>query len=218
MDSLAGIRDLLAAHPNDLGVFLVNPAHSTERARLRNDLGQLHDFIAGMAVPSQKAVFQAALLGMIRDYPQYFSLQRFNLDDSPGLPAISSQILLTTLMTNYLDPVTRKSVCDTAAFPGRGQPGGGYRKLVEDLGLFLFDNFQNPMGAEAIYQAIRNVPRNVYPGTGLTMADWLGATDFVGVADAEAVGDGFGFGDDALCFKPFTTTEVKRSKKIPIPE
>ena len=179
MDSLTGIRDLLAAHPNDLGAFLASPAHSAEKARLRNDLGQLHDFIAGMAVPSRKAVFQAALLEMIRDYPQYFRLQRFNPDDSPGLPAISSQILLTTLMTNYLDPETRKSVCDAAAFPGRDQPGGGYRKLVEDLGLFLFDNFQNPMGAEAIYQAIRNVPRNIYPGTGLTMADWLGETDFL---------------------------------------
>lgn len=202
---LAEIDALLAAHPSDLGPYLANPAHAADKARLRILVGDLHDFIVRLATPSQRTALQAGLLAQIRAYPQYFRMQSLDVGAQPGIPGLAAQTLLTTLMTNYFDPATRTAVCDAAGFPARSSPGGGYRKLVEDLGLFLFDNYQNPRGAEAIHQFVRNLPRNVYPGTGITMADWLGGGDFLVRGHFKNGFNGYpddgvteyGFGDDA---------------------
>ena len=50
-----------------------------------------------------------------------------------------------------------------------GKCGGGIpatRKLVEEIGLIYADNHQNPRGAEAIYQWVRAIPLEIYPGDG----------------------------------------------------
>ena len=65
-------------------------------------------------------------------------------------------------------PPRAGALADAAQFTG------GYRKLVEDLGLIYADNGQNPRGAEAIHQWVRTIPREIYPGTGITANDWLG--------------------------------------------
>lgn len=108
------------------------------------------------------------LLPLIAAYPQYFKLQKFDLKQQPGLPSLAVQVWLTTLLANYDDPAARRALADAA------QLTGGYRKLVEDLGLIYADNNNNPRGAEAIWQWVRTIPREIYPGTGITANDWLG--------------------------------------------
>jgi len=68
-------------------------------------------------------------------------------------------------MADYDNPAARRALADAAQFTG------GYRKLVEDLGLIYADNGQNPRGAEAIHQWVRTIPREIYPGTGITAND-----------------------------------------------
>lgn len=206
MAALDNISAVIANHPMGLGAYLENPANAGVKDRFRADLADLHDFVANLATPSQKVSIRMALLDLIRNDPRYFRYQKFDTALDPGMPAIAAQIRLTALMTGYYDPETRQAVCDASGFPARDQPGGGYRKLVEDIGLFLIDNFQNPRGAEAVYQTIRNIPRSVYPGNGITMADWLGVTDYLvrghfkngfnGFPD-DGIAE-FGFGDDAF--------------------
>jgi len=176
---LAGIDAILAAHPNTLGAWLDDPANAAEKATLQRLEGALYDYVVNLATPSQKATIRAGLIAQMQAYPQLLRLQTLDTTLHPGIPSLAAQTWLTALMTDYYSPTTRKAICDAAQFPARGQAGGSYRKLAEDLGLFLIDNYKNPAGAEAIYQSVRNVPRNVYPGTGITMADWLGGKTYL---------------------------------------
>jgi hypothetical protein len=84
------------------------------------------------------------------------------------MPSLAVQMWLTTLMADYENPAARRALADAADFTG------GYRRLVEDCGLIYADNGQNPRGAEAIHQWLRTIPREIYPGTGITANDWLG--------------------------------------------
>jgi hypothetical protein len=179
LEHLTQIESLIAQHPEDLGSFLDTPSNAAIKSRLQQSLGSLYDSVVYWASPDQNNRISQRLLQLIESNPQFFRLQTLDVSQHPGIPSLASQLWLTALMTNYYDPHTRKAICDAARFPQLDQPGGGYRKLVEDLGLFLFDNYQTPSGAEAIYQNIRNIPRNVYPGTGLTMNDWLGGRTYL---------------------------------------
>ncbi|MFM2012962.1 MAG: hypothetical protein RLZZ396_1746, partial [Planctomycetota bacterium] len=176
---LTQIETLIAEHPGDLGSFLNQPSNTADETRLRYLLGGLYDYVVYWARPEQKQIIYERLIQLFYSNPQYFKLQTLDLTQQPGIPSLAAQLWLTALMTDYHSPHTRKGICDAAGFPERDESGGGYRKLVEDLGVFLFDNFQSLRGAEAIYQNIRNIPRNVYSGTGLTMNDWLGGRTFL---------------------------------------
>lgn len=207
---LSRIDAILAAHPTDLGPYLDDPAHAAEKSELQKLEAALHDYVVNLATPAQKAAIYDALIDQIRTYPNYFRLQHLSTTAQPGIASLAAQTWLTALSTNYHDPATRAGVCDAAEFPARDQKQGAYRKLVEDLGLFLFDNLcqgNDPEGqdAEAVYQFVKNLPRNVYPGTGITN-DWIGGRSylvrghfkniFTGLA-SDGIGE-YGFGDDAF--------------------
>jgi autotransporter-associated beta strand protein len=205
LDYLSEIETLVAEHPEDLGPFLNSPTNAADQARLKHILEGLYDAVVYWVMPWQKEIILERLLHLIDSNPKYFKLQTLDLTSQPGIPSLAAQLWLTALMTNYYDPYTRKAICDAAGFPQPDEPGGAYRKLVQDLGLFLMDNYQSPSGAEAIYQNVRNIPRNVYPGTGLTMNDWLGAPNYLVRGSLKNNFNGypdqgypeFGFGDDA---------------------
>jgi hypothetical protein len=165
---LREIAVLVAAHPRDLGPFLADPANVGARNRMQALQGALYDYLTTFAPPSQKQEMVRGLLNLIRTYPQYFKLQNHDLKQQPGIPSLAVQVWLTTLVAANEDPAARRRLADAAQFTG------GYRKLVEDLGLIYADNMQNPRGAEAIHQWVRTIPREVYPGTGITANDWLG--------------------------------------------
>ena len=168
---LTEIEAIVAAHPQDLGPYLA--AHASARGRVQSLLGALYDYVTKFATPRQKAHIGCGLVRLIAGYPQYFREQTFDLKTQPGMPSLAAQIWLTKLMVNYHDPAGRKALADAAAFTG------GYRKLVEETGLLYIENHQNPRGAEAIYQWLRTIPREIYPGTFITAADWLGDHSFL---------------------------------------
>jgi hypothetical protein len=66
------------------------------------------------------------------------------------------------------------------------------------------DNDRSPRGAEAILQWVRRIPRAVYPGTGITVNDWLGGREYlvrghlknIFAGSPERKGE-YGFGPDA---------------------
>ena len=165
---LREISGLLALHPRDLGLFLADPANANEKSRMQTLQGALYDYVTTFATPSQKQEIVRGLLELITANPQYFRLQKQDLKQQPGIPSLAVQAWLTTLVADYYNPAARRALADAAQFTG------GYRKLVEETGLVYADNAQNPRGAEAIYQWLRTIPREIYPGTGITANDWLG--------------------------------------------
>jgi hypothetical protein len=162
------IGTLIAAHQRDLGPFLGDPANASARGRMQTLQAALYDYVATFATPSQKQEIVRGLLQLIAAHPQYFKLQQHDLQQQPGIPSLAVQVWLTTLVADYDNPAARRALADAAQFTG------GYRKLVEDSGLIYADNAQNPRGAEAIHQWVRTIPREIYPGTGITANDWLG--------------------------------------------
>jgi hypothetical protein len=195
---LTEIEALVAAHPQDLGPYLADPAHAAAKGRLQALLGALYDYVTRFATPGQKNQIGRGLVRLIAKYPQYFKQQTFDLKQQPGMPALAAQVWLTLLMVHYHDPAARKALADAAEFTG------GYRKLAEEVGLLYVENRQNPGGAEAIYQWVRTIPRGIYPGTCITAADWLGDRSLLvrghtkNTFNGAPVDNGeYGFGSDA---------------------
>jgi hypothetical protein len=195
------VKDLvlaLTAHPADLGTYLADPAHATQQAALATLLGALYDYVANLATPSQRDQIRSDLAAVIAAFPQYLRRQKLDLKAHPGIPSLAAQIWLTLLMTGPDDPAVRRQLAEVAGFDG------GYRKMLEDCGVIYMENNQNPRGAEAIWQWLRTIPREVYPGTGITAADWLGGKQFLvrghlkNTFNGEPVDGGeYGFGADA---------------------
>jgi len=192
------IREMIAAHPQDLGAYLNDPANAAAKERMRTLQGALYDYVVSFATPRQKNQIGRGLVDLINEYPQYFRLQTFDLEQQPGMPSLAVQVWLTLLMVKYDDPSARRVLADAA------QLTGGYRKLVEDIGLIYADNAQNPRGAEAIYQWVRTIPREIYPGTCITANDWLGGRVFLVRGHMKNTFNGhpvdrgeYGFGQDA---------------------
>jgi hypothetical protein len=192
------IRRLIAAHLQDLGPYLNDPAKASAKERMRTLQGALYDYVVGFATPGQKNQIGRGLVALISEYPQYFQLQQLDVNQQPGMPSLAVQTWLTLMMVRYHDPAARRVLADAARLTG------GYRRLVEELGLIYADNGQNPRGAEAIHQWVRTVPREVYPGTCLTAADWLGGRGFLVRGHMKNTFNGYpvdggeyGFGPDA---------------------
>ena len=196
---LKEIAAMIASHPRDLGPFLADTNNATARSRMQTLQGALYDYVTTFATPSQKQEITRGLFELITAHPQYFKLQKFDLEKQPGIPSLAVQVWLTTLVANYDDPAARRALADAAQFTG------GYRKLVEDIGLIYADNHNNPRGAEAIWQWVRTIPREIYPGTGITANDWLGGGDgflvrghLKNTFNGKPVDNGeYGFGKDA---------------------
>lgn len=196
---LAEIAAVIEAHPQDLGRYLADPGQAKAQERMRTLLAALYDDVTALATPSRRDEVRQGVLRLISGHPQYFARQRHDVTLAPGLPSLSAQLWLITLMTAYADPVARHELAEAARFTG------GYRQLLEECGLIYIDNERNPRGAEAIYQWLRTIPRAVYPGTGITANDWLGGGRTFLVrghlkntfsAYPESRGE-FGFGPDA---------------------
>jgi hypothetical protein len=192
------IEALIAAHPQDLATFMADPANAAAKGRMQSLQGALYDYVVSFATPGQRDLITEGLVGLIRTYPRYLSLQPFDVKREPGLPSLAIQTWLTLLVANYYDPAARKALADAAQFTG------GYRKLAEEMGLIYADNNQNPRGAEAIHDWLRTIPREVYPGTCITARDWLGDTPFLvrghmkNTFNGNPVDNGeYGFGPDA---------------------
>ena len=195
---LREIAAILEAHPQDLGMFLANPVNAAAKLRMIALQGALYDYVTTLATPSQKEEIRRGLLAVIAAHPQYLKLQAYDLKQQPGISSLAVQMWLTTLLADYDNPAARRALADAAQFTG------GYRKLVQDVGLIYADNAQNPRGAEAIYQWVRTIPREIYPGTGITAADWLGPHPFLvrghlkNTFNGSPVNRGeYGFGKDA---------------------
>ena len=195
---LKEIDAMIAAHPQDLAPYLADPAHAAAKSRMQSLQGSLYDYVTNFATTSQKSQIGDGLVRLIAKYPQYFKQQKFDLRQQPGMPSLAAQTWLTLLMVRDHDPAARKNLSDVAGFTG------GYRKLAEEVGLLYIENHQNPRGAEAIYEWVRTIPREIYPGTCITAADWLGDRSFLvrghmkNTFNGAAVDNGeYGFGHDA---------------------
>lgn len=195
---VAEIRRILEQYPEDIASQLAQPGKEAEKDRLCGLLGSIHDYLTGFATPSQKKQIGRELSRLIRDYPQYFRLQTFDIEKQPGMPSLAGMIWLNLLMTGPDDPAIRAHLAKLI------HAEGGYRKLIEEIGLLYFDNAQNPEGAEAIYQWVRYIPRDIYPGRGITAADWMGGKTYMprghlkNTFNGNPVDQGeYGFGSDA---------------------
>ena len=193
---LREIRATIEAHGEDLGPFLAKDAAA--KARMETLQAALYDYVTTFATPSQKWEILRGLIDLIAAQPQYFRLQKHDHKKQPGMATLAAQMWLIALVIEYENPAARRALAEAA------QLTGGYRKLVEQCGLLYLDNNENPRGAEAIYQWLRTVPRDVYPGTGITANDWLGGRGFLvrghlkNTFNGAPVDNGeYGFGPDA---------------------
>ncbi len=195
---LREIAALVRAHKDDLGAYLADPSRSAQQALMQTLQAALYDYVVGFATPSQKRQIARELIDLVRDCPQCLSHQSYDLKKQPGLASLGPQMWLTLLLCDYDNPAHRQAVADAARM------GGAYRKLLVDLGLIYADNARNPRGAEAIWQWVRTIPREVYDGTCITAADWLGTPRYLVRAHAKNTFNGYpvdggeyGFGRDA---------------------
>ena len=170
---LPDLARVLAAHPKDLGTYLADKANEAAKSEMQTLMATLYDYVTGFATPSQKLQLRDDLAKIITTHPQYLKRQKLDLKQQPGIPSLAAQLWLTMLMTGPDEPAVRRQVADAAGFTG------GYRRLLEDIGVIYIENNENPYGAEAIWQWMRTIPREVYPGTGITAADWLGGKVFL---------------------------------------
>jgi Bacterial Ig domain/FG-GAP-like repeat len=195
---LGDIRELIAAHPNDLGLYLENAANKADKTKMQVLQADLYEYVVSYANLNQRQAIRNKLIAMIEEFPQYFKLQTFDLSSQPGMASLAAQTWLTTLLTGYFNPVVRAQLIKSA------QMTGGYAKLVGEIGLIYVDNNLSPDAADAIYQWVRTVPRNVYPGTMITTNDWIGGRTYLVRGHMKNIfsvplnsGGEFAFGSDA---------------------
>ena len=196
--SLDFVRSLLAAHPDDLGPHLAAAANKPMADRLRGSLAALFDTMVHLAGPAERRRLVDAVLDLIGDYPRYLRRQPLDLARDPGIPSLAAQLWLMVLAAEEHDPAVRARLADAAGFTGP------HRALVEECGLIFMDNDRSPRGAEAIHQWVRRIPREIYPGTGITANEWLGGRAFlvrghlknIFAGSPEQRGE-YGFGADA---------------------
>lgn len=194
--SLDVIRTLVAAHPEDLGVHLA--ATKAEADRLRGALATLSDTMVNLAGPAERKRLVDAVLDLIAGAPRYLARQTLDLTSDPGIPSLAGQLWLMVLAAEEHDPAVRTRLAEAARFTGP------HRALLEECGLIFIDNDRSPRGAEAIRQWLRRIPREIYPGTGITANEWLGGREFlvrghlknIFAGSPEARGE-YGFGADA---------------------
>lgn len=192
------IRATIAAHPHDLGAFLADPANVDVKERLKGALAAFHDGLVSMVLPAERIRLTAATIDLIKLHPALLGRTTLDAVAQPGMPSLAGQLWMTVLEANEYDPGVRRRLADAAGFKD------GYRRLLEECGLVYIDNARNPRGAEAIHQWLRTVPREVYPGTGITAADWMGGTEFLVRGHLKNTFNGspesggeYGFGADA---------------------
>jgi hypothetical protein len=196
--SLDFVRSLLAAHPDDLGTHLAAAANKPTADRLRGSLAALFDTMVNLAGPTERRRLVDAVLELIEDCPRYLRRQSLDLARDPGIPSLAAQLWLMVLAAEPHDPAVRTRLADAAGFTGP------HRALVEECGLIFIDNDRSPRGAEAIHQWVRRIPREIYPGTGITANEWLGGRTFlvrghlknIFAGSPEQRGE-YGFGADA---------------------
>lgn len=192
------VRSLIAAHPDDLGIRLAAAANKAEADRLRATLATLYDTLVTLAGPAERQRLTAAVLDLIAGCPRYLARQRHDLSRDPGIPSLTAQLWLMVLAADEHDPAVRRRLADAAGF------SGPHRELLEECGLIFIDNDHSPRGAEAIRQWVRRIPREIYPGTGITANDWLGGRAFLVRGHLKNIFTGtpeergeYGFGADA---------------------
>lgn len=193
---LANLSATVAAHPTDLGTYL--EGNATAKVLVQQQLASIYDCITTTATPSQVDAMTNSLEALITGYPQYFKAQTVNTTTHPRIPSLAAMLHLTMLKAKYFDPAHRTRVADAAVMTG------AYRKLCTDVGLLYMENFLNPDGAEAIWQWVRFIPRDLYPGTGITQHESLDTRDYLvrghlknTFAGSGTSGGEFGFNTDA---------------------
>jgi len=197
-ECLGFVRDLLAAHPEDLGAHLADPARAADAGRLRASVAALYDTMVHLAGPAERRRLVDAVLEVVAAHPRYLKRRTLDVAVDGGIPSLAGQLWLAVLAAEYHDPAVRARLCTAAGFIG------AHRGLVEECGLLFIDNDRSPRGAEAIRQWLRWIPRDVYPGTGITANDWLGGRTYLTRGHLKNIFSGtperggeFGFGADA---------------------
>ena len=195
---LAFVRDLVAAHPDDLGPWLADPARAADAARLRASVAALYDTLVHLAGPTERRRLAEAVLELVAGHPRYLGRRTLDIATDKDMPSLAGQLWLAVLAAGWHDPAVRTRLCDAAGF------AGPHRALVEECGLVFIDNDRSPRGAEAIRQWLVRIPREVYPGTGITANDWLGGRKYLTRGHLKNIFSGtperggeFGFGGDA---------------------
>jgi hypothetical protein len=167
---LDSIVATVAAHPSDLGIYLKSDAAA--KAAMKNWLGTVYDFVTEQATPSQLDFALNTIKSLITTYPQYFKAQTLDNTKNPNIASLASMVHLMLLMGKYHDPAHRTDTANTVGMVD------AYRTLCEEMGLLYMDNFTKKDLAEAIRQWVRWMPRDVYPGTGITVKDLLGSDNW----------------------------------------
>lgn len=167
------LERLLREHPRDLGHHLAAEPQRAERKRLQDALAGLHGHLVGVAGPRTRQALLDRLLALIAETPGLLRRQTLDPTEHPGMPSLAVQCWLTVLSAAEHDPAIRLRLAEAAGFTG------AYRRLLLEHGLIFADNDRSPRGAEAIRQWVATVSRDVYPGTCLTVDEWLGGRTFL---------------------------------------
>lgn len=167
-DHLLDLTNLLTTNPVGLGEKMSTDEEL--RGQAFGLLGSMQAALNSGLVPEEyRAQVVKELQALVSRYPLYFKRQKWDLDKTPHMPAFAAQMWIV-LFEAYPDSIDhRKALARLAGFEG------GYRTLLEDLGVIFIDN--NTASAEQtvkMTKLLSEMPRSVWDVETITVRGWLG--------------------------------------------
>ncbi len=164
----SALEELLLS-ARELGPSHFESNESSRRAAFAA-LGALQgDLDAGLVSGEERERLFAKLAPLARALPAILGRQTFDLDVLPHAPMLAAQFWVT--LFNVLPDSTdsRRRVADALGF------AGGYRKLLIDLGVILFDNNRaSERQLERMHALLMTFPKQVWDVQLISVAGWLG--------------------------------------------
>ena len=113
------IREIIAAHPQDLGAYLSDPANMAAQERMQSLQGALYDYVVSFATPRQKKQIGRGLVDLIADVPAVLPATDVRSRTTTGHAVARRADLAHPLMVEYDDPAARRALADAAQLHGR---------------------------------------------------------------------------------------------------
>ncbi len=167
-DHLAELKQLLANHPSDLGFKMASD--EALRGKSFGLLGSLQAALnSGLISEINRRPIVAELYALVKEYPQYFRRQQFDLEQTPHLPSLAAQMWIVLFEAFPDSSENRHQLADLAGFEN------AYKTLLVNLGvIFIDNNTATAEQTEKMVTLLSAMPREVWDVETITVRGWLG--------------------------------------------
>jgi len=167
-DRVATLTRLLAAAGDDGPGYFERDAAA--RREVMAALGALQaDLATGLVAGDAREGLFVTLAPLAARHRAVLGRHRFDLEVAPHAPMLAAQFWVVLLESLPGTPANRARIADALDFQG------GYRRLLVDLGVVLFDNDRaSPRQLERMHALLSTFPREIWDVELISVAGWLG--------------------------------------------